>query len=121
MKSIDGNIELVLKRKSSFDKNEIGENVPKLVDYMTFKGFLDMANTNTTHAVYNAKMQDSTHYFICDYKELETFIDDKGVEKKPRIDELVAYCNDKEFDVLWVDNPMELNYHLEFYLEYKGV
>lgn len=120
MKKIGGNIDLILKRKNGYIKNEIGEKIPKLVDYKTLHGFLDMSNTNTTHTIYNAKIQESTHYFICDYVELPTFIDEKGNERKATINELKAYCNDKEFDVLWIDNPMELNYQYEIYLEYKG-
>lgn len=121
MKKIGGNVDLVLKVKNSYQKNSIGENIPKLVDYLTIRGFLDMANTNTSHTTYNAKIQDSSHYFICDYVEFPTFVDDKGIERKPKIDELRAYCNEKEFDVSWIDDPMELHKHLEIYLEYLGV
>ena len=115
-----GNIDLVLKRKDGFTTNDIGEKIPNYIEYITLHGFLDMANTNTSHSTYNAKLQESTHYFICDYVELPTFTDESGNVRKATINELKAYCNDKEYDVLWLDNPMELNYHYEIYLEYKG-
>lgn len=122
MKKINGNKDLVLKVKDYYDKNEIGENIPAYVDYFTLKnGFLDMSNTNTNYTTYNAKIQDSTHFFICDYQELPTFIDIKGNERKPKIDELKAYCDEKEYEVLYIDNVQELNYHYEIYLQYKGV
>jgi len=121
MGKIGGNIDLILKVEGSYKKNKIGENTPVLVDYFTLHGFLDMASTNTTHSTYNAKIQDSTHYFICDYVELPTFKDSNGLERKPMIDELKAVCNGKEYDVLWIDDPMELHKHLEIYLEYIGV
>ncbi len=120
MKKIGGNIDLVLKRKDGYIKNEIGEQIPKYIDYKTFRGFLDMANTNTSHSTYSAKIEESTHYFICDYEELPDFVDADGITRKATINELKAYCNNKEFDVLWLDNPMELNYQYEIYLEYKG-
>lgn len=120
MKKIGGNIDLVLMRKDGFKANEIGEKEPYYVDYITLQGFLDMSNTNTSHSTYNAKIQDSTHYFICDYIELPTFVDEKGDKRKATANDLKAYCNGKEFDVLWIDNPMELNYHYEIYLEHLG-
>ena len=120
MKKIGGNIDLVLKRKDGFTTNDIGEKIPNYIEYITLHGLIDMANTNTSHSTYNAKLQESTHYFICDYVELPTFEDESGKVRKATINELKAYCNDKEYDVLWLDNPMELNYHYEIYLEYKG-
>lgn len=120
MKKIGGNIDLILKRKDGFITNDIGEQIPSYIDYKTFQGFLDMANANTSHSTYNAKIEESTHYFICDYEELPSFIDNEGKTRKATINELRAYCNSKEFDVLWIDNPMELNYQYEIYLEYKG-
>lgn len=122
MKKINGNKDFVLKVKDYYDKNGIGENVPVYIDYFTLKnGFLDMSNTNTNYTTYNSKIQDSTHFFICDYQELPKFIDVNGNERKPKIDELKAYCDGKEYDVLYIDNVQELNYHYEIYLQYKGV
>lgn len=120
MKSIGGNIELVLKRKNGFTTNEIGERIPSYIDYITLNGYLDMSNTITSHSTYNAKVQDSSHYFVCDYVEFPTFTDEKGLSRVAVPSDLKAYCNGKEYDVLWVDNPMELNYQYEIYLEYKG-
>ena len=120
MKKIGGNTDLILKRKDVFIKNEIGEQIPNYVEYKTFHGFLDMANADASHSTYNAKIEESTHYFICDYEELPDFIDNEGNTRKATINELKAYCNNKEYDVLWIDNPMELNYHYEIYLSYKG-
>lgn len=120
MKKIGGNIDLILKRKNGFEINDVGERIPKYEEYITLHGFLDMANNISNHSTYNAKVQDSSHYFICDYVEFPVFKDDSGVDRKAVANDLKAYCNGKEYDVLWVDNPMELNYHYEIYLEYKG-
>lgn len=120
MKKIGGNIDLVLKRKNGFETNEIGEKIPSYIEYITLHGFLDMASSNTIHSTYNAKLEDSTHYFICDYVEFPEFKDEKGITRKALANDLKAYCNGKEYEVLGIDNPMELNYHYEFYLEYKG-
>ena len=120
MKKIGGNIDLVLKRKDGFTTNEIGERIPNYVDYITLHGFLDMANNNTGHSTFNAKVQDSSHYFVCDYVEFPVFVDEKGLSRVATPNDLKGFCNGKEYDVLWIDNPMELNYQYEIYLEYKG-
>ncbi len=113
---IGGNINLVLKVKTGeYTKNDIGERIPEVVDYMTFFGFLDMSTSDTKHSIYNTKTEESDYIFICDYKKLEKV---KG--KIPKTSQLTAICNDKEFDVLLIDNPMELNKQYEIYLRYKG-
>ena len=51
-------------------KNEIGESVPIWNDVMDLKGFLDLSGETTNRTTYNAKIQESTHIFICDYKPI---------------------------------------------------
>lgn len=105
---IGGNIDLILKEKVLME-NEIGERVATYQDYKTIKGFLDFMNETTNHNNNNSKVVESTHVFICDYV---------AIDKSER--DLIAICNNQEFDVKYIDNPMNLNKHLEIFLDYLG-
>lgn len=105
---IGGNIDLVLKTKTS-TKNEIGEKVPSWVEYKTIHGFLDLMSENTGRNTYNSKIIESSHVFVCDY-----------VEINKKTTELKAYCNNQEFDITYIDDPMNLHKHLEIFLDYVG-
>lgn len=109
MVKIGGNISAQLQVKTT-TKNAIGESVPTWKARHTLTGFLDLANGDSRYTTYNAKMQESTHYFLCDYTKL-----DGVVPENSRL-----LINGKTYDILAIDNPMELNYHLEIYLEYTG-
>ncbi|MCQ2754842.1 MAG: head-tail adaptor protein [bacterium] len=110
MSSIGGNCDLRLLKKTGDVVNSIGEKVEKWDNYMTIRGYLDLSSGSSFRETYNSKVQESSHIFICDYVEI--------TEKK--VKNLKAECNGKEFDVLLIDNPMELNQHLEIFLKYIG-
>lgn len=113
---IGGNTYLSLKVKTKeYVLNEIGERVPKTNEYMQLWGFLDLSTVDTKHTIYNTKIEESDYIFICDYKELE-----KVDGEIPKTFQLTATCNNKEFDVLLIDDPQELHEHFEIYLRYKG-
>ena len=104
---IGGNTYLDLKVKTgNFKINSIGERVPEVTDYMSLLGFLDLSTYDTKHTTYNTKIEESDYLFICDYVEFPKV---NGVI--PKTSQLTAICNDKEFDVLIVDNVMGLNEH----------
>ena len=105
---IGGNVDLKIKSKVN-TKNSIGENVVSWIDYKTIHGFLDFMTETTGRTNYNSKIVESTHVFICDYVEIN----------KP-LTELKAYCNNKEFDITYIDDPMNLHKHLEIFLKYIG-
>ena len=92
---IGGNIDLVLKQKVT-TKNDIGENELSWVDYKTIHGFLDFMTEGTGRTNYNSKIVDSDYVFIC------------------------AYCDNKEFDISYIDDPMNLHRHIEIFLKYIG-
>ncbi len=106
---IGGNIDLVLKTKTTTEKNKIGEKVAEWQDYKTIHGFLDFMNEATGRTNFNSKIVESSHVFICDYV---------SIDKKET--ELKAYCNNQEFDVTYIDDPMNLHKHLEIFLSYVG-
>jgi head-tail adaptor len=106
---IGGNIEAVLQQISVIE-NAI-EYVKDWKDIQTLHGWLDLSGGDSKYTTYNAKIQESTHIFICDYVALDSSI-------KAENSRLVV--NGKTYDILLIDNPMELNQHLEIYLRFTG-
>ena len=108
MKKICGNTNLILKIKSQVE-NEIGEKETTWVDYKTIHGFIDFMSETTGKTNYNSKIVESTHVFVCDYVD----IDKSEVELK-------AYHDNKEYEITYIDDPMNLHYQLEIFLKYIG-
>lgn len=108
MKKVNGNINALLEIKT-IAKNDIGEGVETWQTLKTLYGWLDFSSGSADYQNYNAKIQESTHVFICDYQPLNV------EESQCRL----TIAN-KHYEVILIDNPMELNYHLEIYLKYVG-
>lgn len=108
MKKINGNISATLEIKK-IEKNDIGEGVEKWTTFKSLYGWLDLSNGSADYQSYNAKIQESTHVFICDYQPLD-------VEES----ECRLTIANKHYEILLIDNPMELNYHMEIFLKYVG-
>ena len=106
---IGGNITALLQAKKGYTTNAIGETSPSYETILELKGFLDMQSYNT-HRTYLTKIEEATHLFICDFVEIE----DTNSEDK------ILIVNNKSYEVLYIDNPMELNKHLEIYLKRIG-
>lgn len=106
---IGGNTEAMLQRKNESGTNSIGEKIQAWTDYHLFKtGWLDLSTGDSKYK-YDAKLQESTHIFITDY----TPIDRKAKNKR-------LVVNGEVYDVLLIDDPMELHQQLEIYLKYVG-
>ena len=69
---IGGNINGILQLKSK-SKNAVGEAVTSYTDTVVLKGFLDLMSGDVRRIVYSAKVQESTHIFICDYVNLPQY------------------------------------------------
>lgn len=110
MKGIGGNLQAIIQIRTT-TKNAIGESVNAWEDAQTIKGWLDMASGNSTYTTYSAKIQESTHIFIADYVKLDSRI---TAENSRMI------INSKHYDVMLIDNPMEMNMQLEIYLKHTG-
>lgn len=110
MSYIGGNITGTLQT-ASFTKNAIGEQAQTWADAGTLTGYLDLMTGSTGYTAYNAKIQESTHVFLCDYEELP-----KGVTAETARMVIAG----KVYDVTYIDNPMELGEHLEIFLKYTG-
>lgn len=107
---IDGNITARLQVKSGI-KNDIGEKVLGWTTVQPLFGFLDLSSGDSKYSSYDAKIQESTHIFICDYVPIDGKINNENSR---------MLINGKTYDVMLIDNPMELNKHLEIYLKYTG-
>lgn len=111
MNDIGGNVQMTIQVNTGTTKNSIGEQVPVWTDAQTLTGWLDLMSGTSGYAAYNAKIQDSTHMFLCDYVPMA-----QGVQaEKAR-----AVIGSKTYDILLIDNPMELCEQLEIYLKYTG-
>ena len=118
MKGIGGNTQAVIQVKTfardengKYIRDSIGSIVMAWEDAQTVKGWLDMASGDSRYTTYNAKIQESTHFFISDYVKLDERISAENARMR---------INGKLYDIVLLDNPMELNAQLEFYLKYTG-
>ena len=112
MRGIGGNITATIQT-STTTKNAIGESVSTWADVQTLRGWLDLSSGSTNYTTYLAKIQDSTHIFICDYVTLDNRISAETARMK---------INGKIYDITFIDNPMEMQggSQLEIYLKYTG-
>ncbi len=110
MKGIGGNITAVIQTLT-VSQNSIGEQVKSWTDKQRIKGWLDLQSGDSKYSSFNAKIQESTHIFIADYVPLAKGID---AEKSRMI------INGKRYDILLIDDPMEMHKQLEFYLKFTG-
>ena len=118
MAKIGGNILGIIQTKTTkrdeagnIVKNEMGEAVQEWVATFNQIGWLDMQTGSSNHTNFNAKIEESTHVFICDYHS--------GIDSLQDQDTRMV-INGKMYDVLFIDNPMEMNEQLEIYLRKVG-
>lgn len=111
MKKIGGNITAQIQKNSGSTKNAIGERSTTWTTLHTVSGFLDLSAGDSKRTTYDAKIQESTHIFICDYLVIDSTI-------KAENSRLVI--NNQTYDIMIIDNPMGLNRQLEFYLKFTG-
>ena len=105
---IGGNIEAIVQRISGSETNRIGEIVLSWADMCKLSGWLDLSSGDSKYT-YNAKLQESTHIFITDYKP----IDQSATDKRLVVNGLI-------YEILLIDDPMGLHQHLEIYLKFVG-
>lgn len=121
--SIGGNLYALFQVKNTGKKkNKIGEVVPDWQDALQVLGWLDLETGESKHTNFNSKIQESSHVFLCDYQKLsgrvtideqETVVDLTSENARMVIDGLV-------YEILLIDNPMNMNEHLEIYLKFVG-
>ena len=106
---ICGNTTAIIQTRG-VTQNEIGEDVNAWIPKKSVVGWLDLMNGDSPTASQNAKIQESTHVFICDYFKPE------GIT--PENSRMIV--DDQVYEVKLIDNPMNMNQHLEIYLSYQG-
>ena len=116
MVSIGGTVTATIQIKSSTGKNLIGEAVETWLTVGAVRGWLDFQSGQNGVGNYNAKIQESTHVFLCDSKLWKSAVE--GVSVTAENSRLTF--NGDVYNVLLIDNPMELNQHMEIYLKYVG-
>lgn len=111
MANIGGNITGTIQTKAIVDTNEIGEAVYEWTTAYSTIGWLGMTGGNSRYSTYNAKIEESTHVFLCDYHsgiyalaEQDTRMTIKGFL----------------YDVTFIDNPDEMDEQLEIFLKRVG-
>jgi head-tail adaptor len=112
MKGIGGNTTATIQ-VSTTTKNTIGEQVKAWETVQTLRGWLDLSSGEARYRVYNAKVQESSHVFVCDYVDLDSRISAENAR---------LIHNGAVYDITLIDNPMGLKSgsQLEIYLKYTG-
>lgn len=110
MVNIGGNLSALFQIRADNEKNEIGETMPAWKDGLSVPGWLDLSTGDSKHTTFSAKIQESTHIFICDYKALPNI-----TAENSRL-----IIDNQIYEILLIDNPMNMNEHLEIYLKYIG-
>lgn len=87
--------------------NGMGGYSEQWTDLLTYNGVVDQLSGSEVVAA-NQLAPSSTHILIGEYTE--------GITEKDRV-----LFHEKIYDIKNIDNPMNLNQHLEILLEYKGV
>ena len=108
---IDGNTTIQIQI-STTEKNKVGEQVPTWETVQSIHGWLDLQTGTSNYNTINAKMQESSHVFVCDYVPLDSRI---SAENSRVIDE-----DGLVYDVMLIDDPMNLHEQLEIYLKFTG-
>lgn len=133
---IGGNVAGLIQVKDEGQKNLIGERIHEWIDVTSLKGFLDYQGGQNAYQTWDAKIQESTHIFICDFTSLKNLSEDwvwnpfnltNGVIKVGTQDNVDLtsengrmVVNGDIYDILLIDDPMGLHKHLEIYLKYVG-
>jgi len=116
---IGGNVEAVLQ-VSTTTKNEIGEKVQTWHDVVSLPGWIDLQTGDSKRTTFNAKIQESTHVFVGDYKPIPGTLEVEGKIVQVSAENARMVANSKRYDVLLIDDPMELHEQLEIYLKFTG-
>ncbi|RZI47965.1 head-tail adaptor protein [Lactococcus kimchii] len=98
---------LVIRKKERTPDGLGGFNVD-FVDFITLKGYIDLASGTDQAVNQNAIVEESTHYaiipkYVSGIKKDMELVDEQG----------------KIYAITYVDDPMGIHHHLELYLTFK--
>ena len=133
---IGGNVTAIVQIKDEGQKNAIGERIHTWTDAVSLFGFLDFQGGQNTQNTFNAKVQETTHIFICDFKHYEElsiwtwnpytiingFVTNQRYGERSLTTSANArmVINGSVYEILMIDDPMGMHQHLEIYLKYTG-
>ena len=135
---IGGNITALFQVKDEGKKNAIGEREHQWYDVSSSSGWLDLKDENgTNNTIFNAKIQESTHIFLCDYRSFKSLsaewvwntlnfvngkINSEKLDKRVDVTSENArlLINNQVYQILLIDDPMGIHQHLEIYLKFVG-
>ena len=114
MGNIGGNITGIIQTKATAGYNEIGEaDISWANTFEDVVGWLGLQNGDSKRTNFNAKIEESTHVFLCDFDaEIYSLTDDDQ--------DVRMIIKGKMYDVLLIDNPDEMDEQLEIYLKKVG-
>lgn len=110
MANIGGNITGVIQIKIT-KKNAIGESEQTWVDAFSSIGWLGMQSGEKRRATFSAKIEESSHVFLCDFHPGIYALADQDTRM---IIKGIVY------DVTYTDNPDEMDAQLEIFLRRVG-
>ena len=111
MGEIGGNISGIIQTKTTNGENQIGESLLEWPEAFSINGWLGLQSGDSKRANFNAKIEESTHVFLCDYHEGVYALADKDTR---------MIIKGNMYDVLLIDNPDEMDEQLEIYLKKVG-
>jgi head-tail adaptor len=110
MANIGGNIAAIIQTCTT-GKNAIGEAQKQWADAFHLVGWLGLQSGDSKYTNFNAKIEESTHVFLCDFgKDIYALA---SQDARMIIKGFV-------YDVLLIDNPDEMDEQLEIYLRRVG-
>jgi head-tail adaptor len=110
MSEIGGNTTATIQI-STTSRNAIGEQVKSWQNVQTLHGWLDLSSGDSRYSTYNAKIQESSHVFVSDYVPLDSRIEAENAR---------LVHDGKVYDIMLIDDPMNLHQQWEIYLKYTG-
>jgi hypothetical protein len=113
MANIGGNMVGVIQVKGEQTTNAIGEKEWQWTNACCQVGWLGKQSGDSKYTTFNAKVEESTHCFLCDYNEtIYSLANDKRDKR--------MIIKDTVYDILLIDNPDEMNEQLEIDLRRVG-
>ena len=120
MANISGNV-IGSMQANTVAKNAIGEAEKTWKTVFNHYGWLDLQSCDSKYSTHKAKIEESTHVFLCDYHSgiYALTIPDSKTKAVPDVRMIIKGM---VYDVLLIDNPMEMGSgsQLEFYLKFTG-
>lgn len=112
MRKVKGRTLCAIQTCTASGVNAMGEKVTVWADASEpFYGVLGLQSGDSKYSTFNAKIEESTHVLVCDFNSKIYALADQNTR---------IIAKGKMYDVLLIDNPDELDEHLEIYLRLVG-